>query len=251
MRKLIAAITVAAATLVAGQAIAADMPYYPPVIEIPDVDYGVEGSFYLRGSVAGNALWSRENQYFCPSGPDCGTGTIFKEASTHLGYGYSAGLGFGYETGTGLRADLTVDYLSNEGAAYRGRVVNGNQLNLRSTIALANVYYDFGLANYGSSIGGGFGAYVGAGLGGAYNWIESRGPFTGYDPDGGSWSPAGALMTGVTYDMGSIVADLGYRMIYMPQFTNGTFAQGTPQGPYYLNDNLIHEVRGTVRYRFN
>lgn len=245
MRKLIAAITVAAATLVAGQAMAADMPYYPPVIEIPDVDYGVEGSFYLRGSVAGNALWSRENQFLCTG---CGGGTIVKELSTELGYGYSAGLGFGYESGTGLRADLTFDYLYNSGAAYRA---GGNKLNLRSTIALANVYYDFGLGNYGNSIGGGFGAYVGAGLGGAYNWIESRGPFTGYDPDGGSWSPAGALMTGVTYDMGSIVADLGYRMIYMPQFTNGTFAQGTPQGPYYLNDNLIHEVRGTVRYRFN
>jgi len=48
MRKLIAAIMVAGATLVAGSALAADFPYYPPVIEIPDVDYGVQGSLVAR-----------------------------------------------------------------------------------------------------------------------------------------------------------------------------------------------------------
>ena len=48
MRKFIAATIVASAAVVGGQAIAADLPYYPPIIEIPDVDYGVSGSFYLR-----------------------------------------------------------------------------------------------------------------------------------------------------------------------------------------------------------
>ena len=38
MRILTAALLVAGATAVAGQAVAADLPYYPPVIEIPDVD---------------------------------------------------------------------------------------------------------------------------------------------------------------------------------------------------------------------
>jgi hypothetical protein len=250
MRKLIVLIMVALSALVASPIQAADMPYYPP-IEVPEVDYGLGGSFYLRGSVGANALWSKENVYYCPP-PGCGVGTIFTEGSTDIGYGYSVGAGFGYETGDGIRADLTVDYLHNDGAAFRGRVTDGNKLILRSTIALANVYYDFGLGGMGGgSVGGGFGGYVGAGLGGAYNWIESRGTYTGYDPDGGSWSPAAALMTGVTYDMGSVVADLGYRMIYMPQFTNGQAAQGLAQGPYYINNNFIHEVRGTLRYRFN
>lgn len=249
MRNLIAAIMVAGATLVAGSAMAADMPYYPPVIEIPDVDYGVQGSFYLRGSAAGNTLWAREQRFFCPPtlGGGCGTaGTVLTESATENGYGYSFGAGFGYETGTGLRADVTVDYLSNSGLAND----RGQSLDLRSAVALANVYYDFGFSGYGSAQGG-FGAYVGAGFGGAYNWLESRGPFTGYDRDGGSFTAAGALMTGVTYDMGAVVADLGYRMLYMPQLSNGSNALGTTQGPYFINDNLVHEVRGTLRYRFN
>lgn len=249
MRKLIAAIMVAGATLVAGSAVAADFPYYPPVIEIPDVDYGVQGSFYLRGSAAGNLLASRNQQFFCPPAPGggCGAaGTVVTETGTDYGYGYSVGAGFGYETGDGLRADVTVDHIYNQGLAN----VRGQKLTLRSAVALANVYYDFGFSGYGSAQGG-FGAYVGAGFGGAYNWVESRGPFTGYDPDGGSWTAAGALMAGVTYDMGAVVADLGYRALYMPQLSNGTAAQGFAQGPYFVNDNFVHEVRGTVRYRFN
>lgn len=249
MRKLIAAIMVAGATLVAGPAVAADFPYYPPVIEIPDVDYGVQGSFYLRGSAAGNLLWSRNQRFYCPPAPGggCGVaGTIITESVAENGYGYSVGAGFGYETGDGLRADVTVDYLHNSGLAND----RGQKLTLRTALALANVYYDFGFSGHGSAQGGP-GAYVGAGFGGAYNFLESRGPWTGYDADGGSFSAAGALMAGVTYDMGAVVADLGYRMVYMPQLSNGSNALGTPQGPYFVNDNFIHEVRGTVRYRLN
>lgn len=247
MRKLFAAIMVAGATLVAGSALAADFPYYPPVIEIPDVDYGVQGSFYLRGSVGGNMLWSRNQQFFCAPGGGCGaSGTVVTEPLAENGYGYSVGAGFGYETGDGLRADVTVDYLHNSGLAS----IRGQKLTLRTALALANVYYDFGFSDLGSAQGGP-GAYVGAGFGGAYNFLESRGPWTGYDRDGGSFSAAGALMAGVTYDMGAVVADLGYRMVYMPQLSNGSNALGTTQGPYFINDNFIHEVRGTVRYRFN
>ena len=241
MRKLIALIMVAGATLVASPLQAADMPEYYPPVEAPEVDYGLGGSFYLRGSVGANALWSQENRYFCTG---CGGGTIVSQPFTGPGYGYSIGAGFGYETGDGLRADITIDQLYNEG------LTNGIQkLQLRSTIALANVYYDFGLGGDVGSAQGGFGGYVGAGLGGAYNWLHT-GPIVN-DVDGGNYSPAAALMTGVTYDMGSLVADLGYRMIYMPQLTNGQQAQGTAPGPYYVNNNFIHEVRGTLRYRFN
>ena len=97
---------------------------------------------------------------------------------------------------------------------------------------------------------GGFGAYVGAGLGGAYNQTHIDGvPAPG--PDGANWAAAGALMAGVTYDMGTMVADLGYRLVYMPQITNGSAAMLPVGSPYYINENMIHEVRGTLRYRFN
>ncbi len=65
-------------------------------------------------------------------------------------------------------------------------------------------------------------------------------------PDGHNWSAAAAAMAGVTYDAGTWVADLGYRMIYEPTISNN--ALGMPS--WYINNNTIHEVRGTVRYRF-
>jgi len=53
-------------------------------------------------------------------------------------------------------------------------------------------------------------------------------------------------MAGVTYDMGNWVADLGYRMIYMPKISNYALS---PQTPWYLNDNTVSEIRASVRYR--
>ena len=86
------------------------------------------------------------------------------EPPTGAGYGYSFGAGFGYETGSGLRVDGTLDYLQNDG------LTDGtNTLHLRSAVALANAYYDIPLSG-DASAGGGFGAYVGGGLGAAYYW---------------------------------------------------------------------------------
>jgi hypothetical protein len=154
------------------------------------------------------------------------------------GYGYSVGAGFGYETGSGLRVDGTVDYLNNTGMSG-----GGDTFTLRSTIALANVYYDFKFNN-DASASGGWGAYVGAGLGAGYMLTHLDGAHAP-TPDGHNFAPVGAAMAGVTYDMGSWVADVGYRALYIPQISNGD-ASITP---YYVNQNLIHEVRGTLRYR--
>ena len=64
-------------------------------------------------------------------------------------------------------------------------------------------------------------------------------------PDGANYAPVGALMAGVSYDMGNWVADVGYRGMFIPQISNGD-ASVTP---YYVNQNIVSEVRGTVRYR--
>src|SRR5690606_3766905 len=125
----------------------------------PDVDYGVSGSFYLRGSAAGNMLWSKEAKAYECLAP-CGGLEVHTFPFVAMGYGYSVGAGFGYDTGTGLRFDATLDYLANDGlkvtkgAAYAPR--DGDYtVKLRSTLALANVYYDF-------SFGGDYGAAGGA-----------------------------------------------------------------------------------------
>ncbi|MET3924112.1 hypothetical protein [Devosia sp. 2618] len=251
MRKLIAAILVAGAALTAGQALAADMPYYPPVIEIPDVNYGVQGSFYLRGSAAGNTLWSREiTSQGCPTA--CGGPTTYRYPTDKLGYGYSLGAGFGYETGTGLRFDATLDYLSNDDASIKktgNPAVNGvYALKLRSTVALANVYYDFAFgSDYGYGAAGGAFGYVGAGAGVAFNSIDVSSPRANPIASGTNTSIAAAGMVGVGYDFGAVVADIGYRGLYINDISNGAAA---PQG-FNAKDNWVHEIRTTLRYRFN
>lgn len=227
MRILLAALLVALTALAGAPARAADMPEYPD-IEIPEVDYGLSGSFYLRGSAAGNLLWAAEHVSM--------GGCVCLPPDTP-GYGYSVGAGFGYETGMGLRFDVTTDYLSNDGLS------NGvNTLFLRGGVALANAYYDFNFS--GDSLSGGWGGYVGGGLGGAAYTTHVTGP--GAPGDGGGFSPVVAGMAGVQYDMGTVVADVGYRLMYLPQISNNTPGVSS----FYLNDNTIHEVRGTVRYRF-
>ena len=243
MRKFIAAMMVASAAVVGGQAIAADLPYYPPIIEIPDVDYGVSGSFYLRGSAGLNLLWAKEVNH--PSGvPD----TVF--AIDGWGYGYSVGAGAGFETGTGLRFDVTADYLANEGLqttiAGSANLANGvHKLSLRSTVVLANAYYDFGLGGGGYGAAGGAFGYVGAGAGLAFNDMITTGPGLP-DTRGGNTSFAAAGMIGAGYDFGQVVADVGYRALYISSLANNA-----PPNPYSIGNAWAHELRGTVRYRFN
>lgn len=245
MRNLFAAVMVAGATLVAGSALAADFPYYPPVIEIPDVDYGVQGSFYLRGSAGINGLWAPHVKH------PTAVPAIFEIDG--FGYGYSVGGGVGYETGTGLRFDVTADYLSNDdmqitaGAATVGITPGVHKLTLRSTVVLANAYYDFGFGGTGYGAAGGAFGYVGAGAGVAFNdVITTPPPGSPADTHGYNTSFAAAGMAGIGYDFGQVVADVGYRAIYIANIENSTAV-----APYSIPNNLAHEVRGTVRYRFN
>ena len=231
MRKILAMIVMGLATLFVAPAMAADMPEYPD-IEIPDVDYGLEGGFYLRGSVAGNMMWARNFDIIC-----CAPGPYTFDTA---GWGYSFGAGIGYEFGDGLRADVTVDYLYNRGLSSVAPPVD---YQIRGTVALANAYYDFGLSE-GGSAGGGFGAYVGAGLGFANYEIADLSAVP--DPTGTGITGAAAVMAGVSYDMGAVVADLGYRGLYLPVLTNSVV-----NDPIFVHDAFIHELRGTVRYRFN
>ena len=234
MRKLTALVIAAIMAVLAAPAMAADLPEYPPIYDIPDlppVDYGLGGSFYLRGSMAGNAWFASDGTY-------CGCVATF----TTPGYGYSLGAGFGYETGDGFRADVTYDYLANSGLTS----TTGHTVNLRSSIVLANAYYDINFDDYGMA-GGGFGAYAGVGLGFGYNYsdVYNGGVQVAW---GTSVEAAAAAMVGLTYDMGNVVADVGYRGIYM----NKVMSQPpNPANAYIINNNWIHEVRGTLRYRFN
>lgn len=251
MRKLVAAAIMAFTAQFAGQVVAADLPEYPPIIEIPDVDYGYGGSFYLRGSAAANLSWAKEVNHTDLCGA-CGTWPILTK-----GYGYSFGAGFGYETGDGLRVDATLDYLDNgglsitkSGLAGADAPYNGTySLRLRSTLALANVYYDFsfggGGGHHGMSAEGGAFGYVGAGVGVAFNNAVVTGPMP--ITEGKNVSLAAAGMVGLGYDFGAWVADVGYRAVYINSINNGAAPVG--EG-YSIAGTLVNEVRGSLRYRF-
>lgn len=242
MRKLIASAAIAMAALTGLPAVAADIPEYPEypeveypdyydITELPEADYGLAGSFYLRGSAGGN-LWTATGAQHC---------TCLITINGH-GFGYSVGAGIGYESGHGPRVDLTADYLSNDGLS----ATNGETASLRSGIVLANLYYDFNFGGLAGSAAGGFGAYVGAGIGASYNYSEVRDGSGTVVNSGSSIDAAVAGMAGITYDMGSIVADVGYRGIYMPKVMNQPAATANA---YIINNNLFHEIRGTLRYR--
>ena len=228
MRILLAALVMGLIALFGAQVQAADLPQYPEV-QVPQVDYGLQGGFYLRGSVGGNALWAQEHIGTC--------GCMTKP--TGAGYGYTLGGGVGYEFGNGLRVDGTLDYLAND-----GETDGINTLSLRGAVALANAYYDIPLGGSGSA-GGGWGAYLGAGAGATFYTTHVTG--AGAPADGSGWTPTVAGMAGVSYDAGSWVADVGYRFMYMPKISN--YVAGTNTS-FYINDNTVNEIRGTVRYRF-
>lgn len=270
MRNLLASVAVAVTAFAAAPVLAADIPEYPD-IEIPDVDYDMGGSFYLRGSAALNLPWAREVRHDPAWALPANGGGIVNHAVNSLGYGYSWGAGFGYETGDGLRFDVTIDSLETKGIGITKSVADGTatgsdvegsyKLMLRSTIAMANAYYDIsfgdfgGFGGYGGS-GGAFG-YVGVGAGVAWNHAEVNlsptDPTSTFTvPTGGNVSAAAALMAGVGYDMGTWVADVGYRGLYINQVNNAPTDPATNPGRWYAIDhNLIHELRGTIRYRFN
>lgn len=233
-------ITISSFGLVSVSAVNAADPIIPIFPIISDVDDGLLGNFYLRGSVAANAHWAREVYK-----PQVGSASI-----SEFGRGYSYGVGVGYETGTGPRFDVTWDHIYNENtkATLRG---SQDSMTLEADLFLANAYYDFGLGSLGLSAAGGMSAYVGAGVGVAM--VNS----TGYYDLNGSTVNVGpsldtvfatAAMTGVSYDWGNIVTDLGYRLIYMPKFSNDGGDQ--PADAFEIKDSFTQELRATVRYRF-
>lgn len=244
MRILTAALLSGAAMLAAAPAHAADIfiPDTSAGYDIPDVNAGYGGAMYLRGSLGGNALWARYGDHYTLNNSRFDTQKI--------GLGVSAGVGVGYETGTGLRMDITADYLHNDGlsvtipAGHAQLAAGEHKLKLRSTLVLANAYYDFGFGDGFGAAGGAFG-YVGAGAGVAINRAFTEGPGLS-DTWGGNTSFAGAGMVGVGYDFGQVVADVGYRAVYINRIENVA-----PAYPYRVDDSWTHEVRGTVRYRFN
>jgi len=84
----------------------------------------------------------------------------------------------------------------------------------------------------------------------AWNHAEVNSPTTAplAVPTGGNVTGAAALMAGLGYDMGDWVADVGYRALYLHQVNNAPTDPAT-DSYYEIDNNWVHELRSTVRYR--
>lgn len=210
MRKLLAIALLAFAAALPAAAQAADFPETPYVP--PQVDYGLEGGWYLRGSKA-------ISYDYAPDIQTCGCGT------TATGWDFSAGFGFGYEFDNGFRLDKTLDYFVSN-----GETDSADAYNLRAGLILGNAYVDFDLGD-GDLVG-----YLGAGAGGAYYSLTADNSVGGT-----GWTWAAAAMAGIGYDMGTEVIDAGYRLVYLNELVTGD--------PATVNGFYSHEFRVTWRHR--
>ncbi|HUV32270.1 MAG TPA: hypothetical protein VMW31_01760 [Devosiaceae bacterium] len=217
MRNLVAVLVLVFAFALPGLAVAADVPETP--YAPPQVDYGLGGGWYIRGSKALSWDWADDVV-------TCGCGT------TAEGWNWSVGAGVGYEFGNGLRIDKTFDY----GIA-TGLTDGGDNYSLTTSLILANAYIDFGLGD-GYNASGGWIGYVGGGAGGAYYTLAADGSI-----DGSGWTLAAAAMAGVGYDMGSDVLDVGYRFVYLNELATGDAI------PAVVNGYYSHEIRVSWRHR--
>ena len=188
----------------------------------------------------------------------------------------SGGVGFGAYLTPRLRGDITVeartpDNLDAKGSysyeltATPGTFVNGTvreSVDVRNTVALANLYWDL------TQRGAGVTPYVGAGIGFAYRSIQ-RDHTTAEELDDGTppntagqtfagnsekheFVPAAAVMAGLAWSLtpGTIV-DINYRFTWMgsaettTSISNGT---DTYSSQLKIGDSFDHQLRAGLRW---
>ena len=240
MRTLSSAV-LAGAALIAGAAVAADMP-----APYEEVEFG--SNWYLRGDV-GFKIYATPNVYY--NDPVAGVGNFRKE---ELGMTGVLGGGFGYKFNNWVRADLTVDY--EFPSEFKGRArCNGcagkdysrEWADVSAWTILVNGYVDLGTWN-------GITPYVGAGVGtssievGNYRYRNPNG-VRGTWKDGSDWSFSWAGMAGIAYAISPNASiDLGYRYLAIGDGRTGNIPIGTGRNPVRFDDLAAHEVRVGFRY---
>jgi opacity protein-like surface antigen len=171
---------------------------------------------------------------------------IYHLSETSIDSAWSFGGGVGMYFGNGFRGDLTVDRrfeadatgsLLDQYADLPGR----REFGIKSTVALANMYYDF-------DAGGRFSPYVGVGLGFTRNETSAGtvtdpcGCLTGTIDGDSETHVAGAAMAGFTMKLRDRLSlDAGYRFLYL-----GEAATGPVTATYTAAVNGGHGAVGVV-----
>lgn len=193
-------------------------------------------SWYLRGdfSFAGNEIGGIHQ---APS---------YQASEVSIDRNWAFGGGVGYYFSKSVRGDLTLEGRSSSNVNGKIFYAPGNptlDVGLRSTVGLANLYYDFDMRSH-------FTPYLGVGLGFANN-KTSGGALSGCcvgTIDGASkTAAAGALMAGFSAKVYDRVAfDAGYRFLYLGDATTGDVSLGS-RPALHLEDIAAHEFRVGLR----
>lgn len=185
---------------------------------------------------------------------------IYDLTETKIDNTWSFGGGVGMYFSRNVRADITVDHRFEADAEgnlrdHAATLEGVRKFGISSTVALANVYYDFDTRSH-------FTPYVGIGLGFARHSVKAGtvedpcGTCSGIIDADKSTSVAAALMAGFSVTLRDrLMLDAGYRFLYLGDTATGPvrFA-GTPVGqPNVSNDPTVedihaHEFRLGLRY---
>jgi opacity protein-like surface antigen len=230
-------------------------------------DYG-----YSYPAIASPSWYVRiDGGYGVHDAPVMVDGGIHDLTDTSIGGAWTIGGGIGRYFSESVRGDVTVDHrFDADVEGINGQPGQGKRtFGLSSTVALANVYYDFGNRSH-------FTPYIGAGLGFVHH-ETSKGTAVGANcgqtcviTGDDNWHVAGALMAGFSVQLtghrghamshGSIKdvvvesnrglhLDAGYRFLYLGETTGGRVVcpNDTCKGPTVENIHA-HEFRLGLRY---
>jgi opacity protein-like surface antigen len=244
----------AALMAMAGQAIAADIMYEPPVVEAPPVyeqPVVVEnyGGWYIRGDVDYHMTGWKGGDYITYGAGVVDPGTNYFRTGA-LRPSFSAGAGIGYQVNKYFRADFTGDYFFRSTFTGTTGDACGNICtesgSMSAILLMANAYAHLGQW-------GRFSPYVGAGIGGArISWGALQNTNAGVVTEHAgatTWRFAYAGMVGTTVCLTrKLDLDVGYRYT---RISGGRMFEYAPQaGPGFDRGFDVHEARAGLRYKF-
>jgi opacity protein-like surface antigen len=204
---------------------------------------------YLRGDVAYGSVDSARMD-------EDGVGLLNRSISSVASGGYEIGYNFTWH----IRGDLTVDLRGSADVhgfrSYTGAPPRPRDFALRSTVLMANMYYEFRERSH-------FTPHIGMGLGvvkhvaKAGRIVDAAGA-VGNSHYGEKWSTAAAFMAGGSVNVSKasnipvqgMHLDVGYRFLYLGDAKTGQLrvASGQVARGISLDDITAHELRVGLRY---
>ena len=243
-RSIIVGVTMLAGTSLAG---AADLGSLKDPIVEPAYVHHSPARWYIRGDVG----------YAIHEGPELVENLIDTLAQTSWHDTWTLGGGIGYYFSQNLRGDITIDHRfgsqvsginTNPAAQFAG---GARIFDLKSTVVLANLYYDFGDRKS-------FTPYVGVGVGFTRNTTETGTVAdscgcTGIIEGKSKTDLAVALMAGFSRELrAGFKVDAGYRFLYLGSADTGPITD--PNGinttvlDPHVSHMIAHEIRVGLRY---